>query len=272
VVQIFAPWLVSAAAASRHGRVTEVTNWILSNLTYTPHESPGRGIAEGDIVAVIMSRIDTQMKAEAIRHSVGAVRQLHDRRLRLIIVGDGDAFDGISRAARTVNRELGRRRAVAIAGSMHDPGPAFAVSDIMIGMDRSAVRSPARSKPLIIVGEQGFSRISSLGRCTTSSCLGSTTANGKVGRKRTWRAGFAGYWIQRVDANSGGSGTTKVLSRFGLDVSAEMLECIYRTEIDGLLYVERRAVPSAVKFTRAVGHERMQTLRDRIGSLTSARG
>src|SRR6185312_14773549 len=97
-------------------------------------------------------------KAEGIRHAVAAVRQLADPRLRLVIVGDGDAYENIHRAAETVNREL-RRGAIVMTGSMYDPRPAYAASDIMLGMGGSALRSLAHGKPLIVLGEHGFSRI-----------------------------------------------------------------------------------------------------------------
>lgn len=318
VVHVFAPWLASSAAAataSRHRRVTVVTNWMMSNVNYTPREMPmivgtrqmqeeaqafhgsrvwlmeppvdidgevaggagalafrrQHGIAENEIAAVIVSRIDTHMKAEGIRQAIDAVRRLDDPRLRLIIVGDGNAYEDIFNAAEVVNREL-RRAAVVMTGSMYDPRPAYAASDIMLGMGGSALRSLAHGKPLIVLGVNGFSRIFEPGT------LDYFLTYGFYGDERQDRPveHLAQALRQLFDParrrKLGRFGNDQVRSRFGLDVTAETLESIYRTEICSAPGAVHRTIASAATLTRAVGHQRMQSLRRRVGSLPKTRG
>lgn len=309
VVHVFAPWLASAAAAataSRQRRVALVTNWMMSNVTYTPQAMPlivgtkqlqaeaqpfhgsrvwlmeppvdvGRevagavgaqafrrdhGIAEDEVAAVIVSRLDRHMKAEGIRHSIDAVRHLNDPHLRLIIVGDGDAYDDIFQAAQGVNGELGRR-AVVMAGSLYDPRPAYAGSDIVLGMGGSALRPLAHGKPLIVLGERGFSRV--FGPDTLDYFL----ASGFYGDERQERpVDHLALGLRRLldpahRTELGQFGSDQVQSRFSLDVTVETLERIYRTEIDDAPGLGRRRVNSAATLSRAVGHQGMQLLRHR---------
>jgi glycosyltransferase involved in cell wall biosynthesis len=115
------------------------------------------GIKNGDITLVTVSRLATWMKAESLRRTVDAVRTLgRDLPLRLLIVGDGVARAELERLAAQTNAELGRE-AVVLTGALLDPRPAYAAADIFIGMGGSALRAMAFGKPVIVVGEQGFS-------------------------------------------------------------------------------------------------------------------
>lgn len=313
VVHVFAPWLASSAAAatlSRQRRVTVVTNWMMSNVTYTPGAMPlivgtrqmqeeargfhgsrvwlmeppvdiageiagaggahafriKHGIADDEIAAMIVSRVDKHMKAEGIRHSIDAVRHLNDSRLRLVIVGDGDAFDEIRRTAEIVNREMGRP-AVVLVGSMYDPRPAYAASDIMLGMGGSALRSLAHSKPLIVLGEQGFSRVlapDTLDYFLTYGFFG----DDRQDHPSAHLACLLRELLEPAQRRKlGRFGNDQVRSRFGLDVAAESLEGIYCTEIDDVPGTVHRIVASAATLTRAVGRERMQSFRRGIGAV-----
>src|SRR6185437_5484061 len=55
-----------------------------------------------------------------------------------------------------VNARLGRN-VVVLVGEMSDPRAAYAATDVMIGQGGSALRSMAFAKPLVVVGEDGFS-------------------------------------------------------------------------------------------------------------------
>jgi glycosyltransferase involved in cell wall biosynthesis len=104
---------------------------------------------------VIVSRLSRDMKLDGVRRSIGAVAQLAaERPVRLVIVGDGDAFDELSHDAAAVGR-----RAVILTGAMRDPRPAYAAADIVLGMGGSALRAMAFAKPVIVLGERGFSEI-----------------------------------------------------------------------------------------------------------------
>jgi len=115
------------------------------------------GIKDGDVTLVTVSRLHPQLKSESLFRTVDVVRRLgRDLPLRFVIVGDGDIRTSLEQLADEVNAELGRP-AVVLTGALLDPRPAYAAADIVIGMGGSALRGMAFSKPVIIVGEQGFS-------------------------------------------------------------------------------------------------------------------
>src|SRR5207237_10898328 len=76
--------------------------------------------------------------------------------LDLVIVGTGDAEDVVRRKAEAANRRLGRP-AVVLVGPMNDPRPAYAAADLVLGQGGSAIRAMSFTKPLIVIGEKGFS-------------------------------------------------------------------------------------------------------------------
>jgi glycosyltransferase involved in cell wall biosynthesis len=115
-------------------------------------------VGEGETLIVIVSRLAKTLKGESLARSIDAVRALgNDRPVKLVIVGDGDARSELERCAARVNAILGRE-AVRFLGAMLDPRPAYAAADIVIGMGGSSLRALAFGKPVIVVGEQGFSR------------------------------------------------------------------------------------------------------------------
>lgn len=115
------------------------------------------GIEDGDITLVTVSRLTEHMKGESLFRTVDVVRTLgRDLPLRILIAGDGTARPSLERLADNVNTELGRD-AVVLSGSLLDPRPAYAAADIVVGMGGSALRGMAFEKPVVIVGEAGFS-------------------------------------------------------------------------------------------------------------------
>ncbi|MGZ4977058.1 MAG: glycosyltransferase family 4 protein [Methylobacter sp.] len=114
-------------------------------------------IKEGDVTLVTVSRLAVELKAESLRRTIAAVRELgRELPLRLIIVGDGKARAELERLAAETNLELGRA-AVILTGELLDPRPAYAAADIVVGMGGSALRGMAFGKPVIVVGAKGFS-------------------------------------------------------------------------------------------------------------------
>jgi glycosyltransferase involved in cell wall biosynthesis len=105
---------------------------------------------------VIVSRLVHDMKLEGIELAIDAVELLGEPDVDLVIVGNGDAEDAIRRRAEEVNRGLGRP-AVVLTGALIDPRPAYAAADLVLGQGGSAMRAMAFSKPLIVIGEKGFS-------------------------------------------------------------------------------------------------------------------
>jgi L-malate glycosyltransferase len=117
------------------------------------------GIADNDILLVTVSRLVNWMKLEGLSRTLHAFRALSpDRRLRLVIAGDGEARDDLERFAAQINGEIGRT-GVILTGPLLDPRGAYAAADIVIGMGGSALRGMAFAKPVIVVGQRGFAEI-----------------------------------------------------------------------------------------------------------------
>jgi L-malate glycosyltransferase len=115
------------------------------------------GIRDDEITLVTVSRLDEYLKAESLFQTLDAVNTLgRDLPLRFVVVGDGDVRTELERKAGKINSELGRD-AVVFTGALLDPRPAYAAADIVVGMGGSALRGMAFGKPVIIVGENGFS-------------------------------------------------------------------------------------------------------------------
>jgi glycosyltransferase involved in cell wall biosynthesis len=105
---------------------------------------------------VIVTRLAHDLKLEGIELAIDAVELLGERDLDLVIVGNGDAEDAVRRRAEAANRKLGRL-AVILVGQMIDPRPAYAAADLVLGQGGSAMRAMSFAKPLIVIGEKGFS-------------------------------------------------------------------------------------------------------------------
>jgi glycosyltransferase involved in cell wall biosynthesis len=117
------------------------------------------GLAEGDATLVTVSRLAEQMKGESLSRTIDVVRTLGRYfPLRFVVVGDGGARGRLEHLADQVNAEL-KRRAIVFTGPLLDPRPAYATADIVIGMGGSALRGMAFGKPVVIVGENGFSSV-----------------------------------------------------------------------------------------------------------------
>lgn len=158
------PELVDRAKASGRGRAE-----LLLPPVDVEGNAPGVGDGSGfrrkyqlaarDIVVVTVSRLSNWMKGESLERTVRAVGQIgRDLSIRLVVVGEGGAREGLDRLAREVNSQLGRT-VVAFAGALLDPRPAYAGADIVVGMGGSALRGMAFAKPVIVVGEGGFAEL-----------------------------------------------------------------------------------------------------------------
>jgi glycosyltransferase involved in cell wall biosynthesis len=115
------------------------------------------GISNHEILLVTVSRIVNWLKGESLFRTIKLIGDLgRQLPLRFAIAGDGAARVALEKLARTVNSDL-RRNAVIFTGTLLDPRPAYAAADIVIGMGGSALRGMAFKKPVVIVGENGFS-------------------------------------------------------------------------------------------------------------------
>lgn len=111
----------------------------------------------GAPLVVIVSRLDTAMKAEGITHAIDAMARLDHATARLVVVGDGDAAERLRARGTEVNRVAGREL-IHFVGAMADPRGAYAAADVVLGMGGSAIRALAHGRPLVVLGEEGFAR------------------------------------------------------------------------------------------------------------------
>ena len=153
-----------AALSAGHRRVT-----LLEPPVDTDADSPAveggnfrarHGIDADEILAVIVCRLVPQLKLEGLLAACDAAGEIARAgyRFRLLIVGDGAARNAVAQRAAQVNASVACP-AVVLVGALDDPRPAYAGADITIGQGGSALRGMAFAKPLIVVGERGFSEL-----------------------------------------------------------------------------------------------------------------
>jgi glycosyltransferase involved in cell wall biosynthesis len=117
------------------------------------------GVGEHEIAVVSVSRLAKVMKSEGLVRAIEVIGELGAvLPLKLVIVGDGEARGVLQQMADKVNARLGRS-AVIMVGELRDPRPAYAASDIVLGMGGSALRGLSFAKPLVMIGERGFARL-----------------------------------------------------------------------------------------------------------------
>lgn len=119
----------------------------------------GLGVADSELLVVVVSRLAAQLKLEGILDAVRAVGVLaSDLPVRLIVAGDGPCRAEVEAAAAQVNARHGRP-AVTLTGNLTDPRPVYDAADVVLGMGGSALRGMAFAKPLVVQGERGYWRL-----------------------------------------------------------------------------------------------------------------
>lgn len=187
------------------------------------------GIGSDETLLVMVSRFNRAMKAESLRGAIDAVHLLADPAVRLVLVGDGEGGADLAARAGKVNADLGRD-AVLLPGALVDPRPAYAAADIVLGMGHSGLRGMAFGKPVVVVGERGFSLP------VTAETLPHFLYHGiyGLGDGGDVAPGLAEQLRPLLRdpgrrASLGQLGRRLVAERFSLDAAAERLEEIYRS-------------------------------------------
>lgn len=136
-----------------------------------PDPSAGRafreqhGIGADELLLVAVGRIDALMpgqehhavaKLPGLMLAMDALLAPGAFRVRLVLVGDGTGMAQVVARAAQVNRLLGRE-AVLLTGALADPRPAYAAADVGLAMGGSALRVMAHGRPLVVLGDHGFS-------------------------------------------------------------------------------------------------------------------
>jgi glycosyltransferase involved in cell wall biosynthesis len=114
------------------------------------------GLDDDRFDLVVASRLVDSFKVDGLELAIAAVGRLaSEMRVRLVIVGDGDARPKLQAQADEVNRRAGDR-VIVLVGEVVDPRPAYAAADAVIGGGQALVRGMAFEKPGIVVGREGF--------------------------------------------------------------------------------------------------------------------
>ena len=153
-----------AALAAGHRRValleppvdTEADNPSVNGSNFRAQH----GIRPDEVLVAMICRLVPELKLEGLLAACDAVGELARTgcRVRLVIVGDGRAGNEVAERATKANAVAGRQ-VVLLTGEIADPRPAYAAADVIVGQGGSALRGMAFGKPLIVVGESGFSEL-----------------------------------------------------------------------------------------------------------------
>ena len=111
---------------------------------------------------------------------------------------------------------------------MADPRPAYAAADIVIGMGGSALRGLAFAKPLIVVGEDGFSELLTPDNVSTFLSQGwYGRGPGSMGAGSSAMRAALQKLIDDPDLRKNLSASSRqlVLDRFSLKGAAQLQEC-----------------------------------------------
>ncbi len=105
---------------------------------------------------VYISRMDSDRALVAF-HLAEIVPQLVkvEPDLEVIIVGGGNVFEELKEKVDAINESLGKR-CIILTGPRTDIYKFAAISDIFVGVSRSALEAMACEKPVIVAGNEGY--------------------------------------------------------------------------------------------------------------------
>lgn len=114
------------------------------------------GISDDDTVIVYVSRMDESrsLVAKQLIEIVPRIDEFTDS-LKVVIVGGGDDYDNVEKAANSINERLGRK-CVILTGARTDINRLIAPADLFVGVSRAALEAMAAEKPVIIAGNEGY--------------------------------------------------------------------------------------------------------------------
>lgn len=75
--------------------------------------------------------------------------------IRILIVGNGNAFSNLKKKAEEMNKTLGRE-CITMTGARTDIAKILSLSSLFIGVSRAALEAMAVSLPVILAGNQGY--------------------------------------------------------------------------------------------------------------------
>ncbi|MBE7021958.1 MAG: polysaccharide pyruvyl transferase CsaB [Ruminococcaceae bacterium] len=105
---------------------------------------------------VYISRMDEDRALVAF-HLVQIAPEIEKRvpGTEIVIVGGGNVFDKLKKEADAVNEQVGRKL-ITLTGGRTDIDAFCAMSNLFIGVSRSALEAMACAKPVIVAGNEGY--------------------------------------------------------------------------------------------------------------------
>lgn len=200
---------------------------------YDPEDFRARfGLDQDATLIVMVCRLVPELKREGLLAACDAVGELarSGHRVQLVIVGDGSCRHEVEQHARRADALAGRPT-VVLAGQLADPRPAYAAADIVVGQGGSALRGMAFGKPLVVVGEGGFSELvtaETTPRFLDEGWFGLGPGSRGSGVPALRAALAALLEDAELRAELGAAAHRLVLDRFSLVRAAALLETEYR--------------------------------------------
>jgi len=113
-------------------------------------------LSEESRKVVYISRLDED-RAEVAFRLLNIAEEVYKKfpDIEIVIVGGGNVFDKIKEQTEAVNKRIGKRL-VTLTGARTDVYKFAALSDVFIGVSRSALEAMSCSKPVIVAGNEGY--------------------------------------------------------------------------------------------------------------------
>ncbi len=183
------------------------------------------------MMVAIVSRL-SPMKMQSTLEAMEAIAELSKTKdVRLVIVGGGSSENEAKEKARTLNSVLSRD-VICFTGPLGDPRPVYDAADVVIGMGSSALRGLAFSKPVIVVGDNGYAELftpETSGEFVVQGLWGLGEGDG-VKRIRNHLEILLDDVSQRETL--GNFGRKFVCERFALEKQAEALSRVYEQALE----------------------------------------
>jgi glycosyltransferase involved in cell wall biosynthesis len=114
------------------------------------------GLSFDDIKIVYISRL-MGARGEIALRLIEALPEIKKQfpNVKLVLVGEGDKYEIISKCAADYNRMTGSK-SVLVTGARLDTPMLMKLADVAVGVGRVALEAMAMEKPVIIAGEAGF--------------------------------------------------------------------------------------------------------------------
>lgn len=261
-----------AALAAGHRRVALLEPPVDTTVDHPGVEANGFrsecGLADGIPLVAMVCRLVPELKLEGLLATCDAVGELAagGTPVQLVIAGGGRSRSEVEDHARRANAAAGFH-AVVLTGQLDDPRRVYAAADIVVGMGGSALRGMAFGKPLVVVGEEGFSDLltpETAPRFLQEGWYG--IGPGSLGAGvPALRESLRRLLVQpELRLELGGFGRDLVVSRFSMDRAARILVEEYEAALRTPVSAAERSADAARALSGMVMHKarrRVQRLR-----------